>query len=123
VSPFQAVELSTIEKGCTNHGYRLYLQGPYILVGHSLGRFNVRLFAHEYPPETAGLVLVAAGNETDNTGMLPEYRLIEESNKRTYRAFITLSRFGLTHLAAATGLRAAFAPFAVLRDAALAGAP
>ena len=31
---------------------------PYLLVGHSIGGFNVRLFAHEYPAEVAGVVLV-----------------------------------------------------------------
>jgi pimeloyl-ACP methyl ester carboxylesterase len=33
---------------------------PYILVGHSLGGMNVRLFAIRYPDEVAGLVLVDA---------------------------------------------------------------
>ena len=32
--------------------------GPYILVGNSLGGFNARIFAHKYPDEVAGLVLV-----------------------------------------------------------------
>ncbi|HUP27966.1 MAG TPA: alpha/beta hydrolase [Chloroflexia bacterium] len=32
--------------------------GPYILVGNSLGGFNARIFAHKYPDEIAGLVLV-----------------------------------------------------------------
>ena len=32
--------------------------GPYILVGNSLGGFNARLFAHKYPDEVAGMVLV-----------------------------------------------------------------
>jgi pimeloyl-ACP methyl ester carboxylesterase len=37
--------------------------GPYVLVGHSFGGFNVRLFASNYPEETAGLVLVDAAHE------------------------------------------------------------
>ena len=31
---------------------------PYVLVGHSIGGFNVRLFASQYPQEVAGVVLV-----------------------------------------------------------------
>jgi pimeloyl-ACP methyl ester carboxylesterase len=31
---------------------------PYVLVGHSIGGFNVRLFAGRYPNEVLGLVLV-----------------------------------------------------------------
>lgn len=32
--------------------------GPYILVGNSLGGFNARLYAHKYPAEVVGMVLV-----------------------------------------------------------------
>lgn len=35
-----------------------HLQGPYVLVGHSLGGFDARLFAYEHPDETAGLLLL-----------------------------------------------------------------
>jgi len=33
------------------------LQGPFILVGHSYGGLNVILYAHQYPEETAGILL------------------------------------------------------------------
>ena len=36
---------------------------PYVLVGHSFGGYNVRLFASNYPEETAGIVLVDAAHE------------------------------------------------------------
>ncbi len=34
------------------------IDGPYVLVGHSLGGLNVQLFAIEHPDEVVGLVLV-----------------------------------------------------------------
>jgi alpha/beta hydrolase fold len=38
---------------------------PYILVGHSAGGLFVRVFAHMYPKEVAGLVLVDPATEED----------------------------------------------------------
>ena len=34
------------------------IPGPYLLVGHSFGGFNIRYFASEYPQLTAGLILI-----------------------------------------------------------------
>jgi pimeloyl-ACP methyl ester carboxylesterase len=34
--------------------------GPYVLVGHSLGGYTVLVYAHDYPAEVAGVVLVDA---------------------------------------------------------------
>lgn len=34
--------------------------GPYVLVGHSLGGYTVRVYAHDYPDEVSGLVLIDA---------------------------------------------------------------
>jgi pimeloyl-ACP methyl ester carboxylesterase len=39
------------------------IPGPYILVGHSIGGIYVRQFAHLYPDDTAGLVLVDSSHE------------------------------------------------------------
>jgi len=48
--------------------------GPYVLVGHSMGGFTVRVFAHEYPADVAGVVLIesmgpsrAKASSTDGT--------------------------------------------------------
>lgn len=35
-------------------------RGPYVLVGHSFGGYNVRMFAKRYPSDVAGMVLVDA---------------------------------------------------------------
>jgi pimeloyl-ACP methyl ester carboxylesterase len=32
--------------------------GPYVLVGHSMGGFTILVYAHDYPDEVSGLVLV-----------------------------------------------------------------
>ena len=39
------------------------IQAPVVLVGHSLGGFNMKLFAASYPSEVAGLVLVDPSEE------------------------------------------------------------
>jgi pimeloyl-ACP methyl ester carboxylesterase len=39
------------------------IEGPFVLVGHSLAGKNVRLFAQFYPDQVAGLVLVDARSE------------------------------------------------------------
>src|SRR6266508_2924677 len=36
--------------------------GPYVLVGHSMGGFTVIVYAHDYPEEVAGLVLIDPQN-------------------------------------------------------------
>ena len=39
------------------------IPGPYVLVGHSVGGVFARLFAHTWPDDVAGLVLVDASHE------------------------------------------------------------
>ncbi len=39
------------------------IAGPYVLVGHSFGGMNMRLYAHHFPTEVAGMVLVDAAHE------------------------------------------------------------
>ena len=42
--------------------------GPYVLVGHSMGGYTVRVYAHDYPEEVAGLVLVDPQNLSVTNG-------------------------------------------------------
>jgi pimeloyl-ACP methyl ester carboxylesterase len=37
--------------------------GPFVLVGHSFGGFNVRLYSHNNPDQVAGLILVDSSHE------------------------------------------------------------
>jgi pimeloyl-ACP methyl ester carboxylesterase len=43
---------------------------PFIMVGHSMGGFNVITYAHRYPDQVAGAVLVDA-TDLDQTGSFP----------------------------------------------------
>lgn len=44
---------------------------PYILIGHSFGGVNVRLYANTYPEEIAGIILLDACHEDQNKLMAP----------------------------------------------------
>jgi pimeloyl-ACP methyl ester carboxylesterase len=39
------------------------IDGPYVLVGHSFGGYNIRVFASQHPQKIAGMVLVDASHE------------------------------------------------------------
>ncbi len=47
--------------------------GPYVLVGHSFGGLNMRLYTYTYPQDVAGLVLVDSSHENDPTALRREY--------------------------------------------------
>ena len=47
------------------------VEPPYVLVGHSIGGLYVRLYAHEYPEQVAGMVLVDSTHE-EQYARMPE---------------------------------------------------
>ena len=51
------------------------VNGPYLLVGHSVGGLNMRLYAYRYPGEVAGMVLLDSTNEHQfaQFGMYPPF--------------------------------------------------
>jgi len=75
---------------------------PYVLVGHSMGGLIVRVFAHRYPNETAGIVLVDPADEgTDDrlhTKLSPEqwagYR--EFMTKHVQDPVMHMDMYGMT---------------------------
>jgi pimeloyl-ACP methyl ester carboxylesterase len=70
------------------------LKPPYVLVGHSFGGLNVRLFASEYLPEIAGLVLVESSHE-DQVRLLPRPPAWKSAMRR---AVLASSALGLPRL-------------------------
>ncbi len=74
-------------------------KGPYILVGHSFGGFNVRVYNGQYPNDVAGVVLVDASHEDQNDRMPPAIQAFmkksTEQLKRQKLLAPLLIRFGV----------------------------
>lgn len=61
-------------------------RGPFILVGHSFGGFDVRVYNGQYPAEVAGMVLVDASHEDQLQRMPPGFReFMKKSNESLKR--------------------------------------
>jgi pimeloyl-ACP methyl ester carboxylesterase len=78
------------------------VEGPYVLVGHSIGGIYVRQFAADYPEEVVGMVLVDAAHPYQ----YDRYPDMWEANKSYLQlssAFPTLARLGLFRLYFAGG--------------------
>jgi pimeloyl-ACP methyl ester carboxylesterase len=71
---------------------RAGLAGPYVLVGHSMGGVNVRLFASEHENEVAGMVLVDAPT---GAAWSRAFALHSEASKAEFKAGLLKLREGL----------------------------
>jgi pimeloyl-ACP methyl ester carboxylesterase len=62
-------------------------KGPYVMVGHSFGGYNVRVFTGMYPNEVVGVVLVDAehGDEEKRIDELLSPRVKRQQNQRDRR--------------------------------------
>ena len=67
---------------------------PYVLVGQSFGGALMRLYAHNYPDEVAGMVLVDAAPD-ELFVRVPSWRNAIEGKLGLYRTLASLSSFGL----------------------------
>jgi len=68
------------------------IEGPYVLVGHSLGGMYMRLFADYYHEEVVGLVLVDSAHIDQyerNAAVLPTESPNESESLRFYREWFT----------------------------------
>jgi pimeloyl-ACP methyl ester carboxylesterase len=68
------------------------IPGPYVMVGHSLGGLIVRVFAHDYASEVAGVVLIDSMNPKQVTQSL------SNSLDRRFSFQALLARFGVARL-------------------------
>jgi pimeloyl-ACP methyl ester carboxylesterase len=84
------------------------INGPYVLVGHSVGGLNMRLYAYRYPAEVVGMVLLDATSEHQFApfGTHPAYFPAQGVNAAVLQlqVYRVAAYFGLTRLALQTGL-------------------
>ncbi|MCF6506615.1 alpha/beta hydrolase [Blastococcus sp. MG754426] len=73
-------------------------EGPYVLVGHSLGGLFARTFAASYPEVTAGVVLVDPSHEDQYTDLPPELQATVDSASTGALLMKIASRVGITLL-------------------------
>src|SRR5512141_2281272 len=72
--------------------------GPYVMVGHSLGGLPVRVFAHEYSSEVAGVVLIESMSPRQFRGASAEAQAQSESPSQPFSLQAALARFGVIRL-------------------------
>lgn len=74
------------------------VKGPYILVGHSFGGINLRLFAKRYPQDILGIVLVDAAHEDQMEKLPPWPHTLLEKIILQEKAAVFAARIGLVRL-------------------------
>ena len=72
------------------------IEGPYVLVGHSLGGLSMQTYAHRYPDEVAGVVLVDSSIDTYQFSQRPEAQDSHEPQKQKSAVVPQLERLGVS---------------------------
>jgi pimeloyl-ACP methyl ester carboxylesterase len=91
------------------------VEPPYVLVAHSLGGHNVRMFTDLYPNEVAGMVLVDSGHEDQMERFPPEYSNLNKQQMSYFSVMAFMARFGILRLIGSASQGQNFAPPAVLK--------
>jgi pimeloyl-ACP methyl ester carboxylesterase len=76
------------------------IPGPYVMVGHSLGGFAVRVFVHEYASEVAGVVLIDSMSPRQFTQSQDGVQSQIGTQSQPFSLPAMLARFGIVRLLA-----------------------
>jgi pimeloyl-ACP methyl ester carboxylesterase len=75
------------------------VEGPYVLVAHSISGKTARLFASQHPNDVAGMVLIDARHEFVDNHLTPVQLAAEDTQQRHFQDMIKwTARFGLVRL-------------------------
>lgn len=83
---------------------KAHIKPPYILVGDSLGSYNMRLYAHRFPKKVAGMVLTDGLHEKALLKMPIQLRLLQILFFTGFLASILGSALGIVRAAARFGV-------------------
>jgi pimeloyl-ACP methyl ester carboxylesterase len=72
------------------------IEGPYVLVGHSLGGLSMLTYANRYPDEVAGVTLVDSSTEQDQFSQRPEAHDSHEPHEQKSAVVPQLERLGVS---------------------------
>lgn len=90
-SEVMAKELQTLLRKADVHG-------PYLMVGHSFGGFNVRLFRDLFPGEVIGMVLIDATHPDQYARLPPELEKLNSDFLHKEQLRRSLTPVGITRL-------------------------
>ena len=62
------------------------IPGPYVLVGHSLGGYHIRVFTSKHREDVIGIVLVDSSHEDQENRISPEFKKVERQQANLIRA-------------------------------------
>jgi pimeloyl-ACP methyl ester carboxylesterase len=74
------------------------VQAPYVLVGHSMGGYDVRVYASLYPNEVAGMVLVDASHPEQQKRFPQAINDLNASDLRQQEFLAAIMPFGIPRL-------------------------
>ncbi len=75
-----------------------HVDGPYIMVGHSFGGFDVRLYNAAYPGEVVGMVLVDATHPDQYKRLPPQLEILNNDFLRKENIRRELIPFGISRI-------------------------
>ena len=99
-TPTSTQSISDLDAALTRVG----IKPPYILVGDSLGSYNMRLYAHRFPDKVAGMVLTDGLHEAGMLDMSADLRLLKAIFLSGFIISIVGSTLGIIRVCATFGL-------------------
>ena len=89
---------------------RADLPGPYVMIGHSLGGAHVRVFAHAYPADVAGVVLIESMNPRTTKPLARSPEPVDGPSRGDWLLTLPARVGAMRALAGPLGIKAGLAP-------------